>query len=269
VWAAIWRLIGPFHRWVHDPVRRYWAFPMVIAIAAFLLGPMLFGGAIDLAIARLLRSLVFGGDIRRELETLQQWGAAGSIVIASIVIWQMDRRRRLRLLDWYAALLVLIPIVTLMKMLIGRPRPRSGLLVDGATTRELATLQNPGTVIEFPGEVLWPWGAWPIDGVGVVHSWEVWKDISSDLWSMPSSHTAYAVAMSVFIALTYPRLRALAIAMGVIVGLSRVILTAHYPSDVVVGACVGYAVAYPGVRFRWGRRALKAMRRQRGRRGVH
>jgi len=262
-WAAIWRVVGPFHRWVHHPVRRYWAFPLVIAIAAFILGPMLFAGAIDLAIARALRSLVFGGDIRRELETLQQWGAAGSIVIASVVVWRMDPRRRLRLLDWLASLLVLIPVVTAMKMLIGRVRPGAGILVEGATTLEYASLRHPGTMIEYPGELLWPWGAWPLEGKGVVHAWEFWRGISSDLWSMPSSHTAYAVAMSVFIGLTYPRLRALAIVMAVIVGLSRVILNAHYPSDVVVGACIGYAIAWPCVRFRWGRRVLKGLRRRR------
>lgn len=254
--AGIWRVVGPPHRWVHDPARRFWAFPLVIALAAIIVGPMLFGGAIDMTIARLMRALVTGGDIRRELETLQQWGAAGSIAIASIVIWRVDLVRRVRLLDWFAAMIVLFPVINLMKMLIGRPRP--GAAITAAD----------GTVFEYPGELLWPWGAWPLKDKGVVHAWEIWRDISSDLWSLPSSHTAFAVAMSVFIGTTYPRLRALAIAMAIIVGVARVVLGAHYPADVVVGACVGYAVATGAMRFRWGRRTLKALRRRRAS-GIH
>ena len=255
--AAVAITIHPFLAWVGAPERRHWAIPLVIGVAAFLLGPMLFGGAIDLAIFDLARSPHIGGDIRRELETLQQWGAVGSVVIASVIIWQVDPRRRRRLLDFYAAMLVLTLVVNAMKLLIGRPRPRAGVL--GAD----------GELIRFPGEVLWPWGAWPIEGHGVRHAWEFWAGISSDLWSMPSSHTSAAVAMSVFVAMVYPRLRGLAIVMAAIVGSARVILGAHYPSDVVVGACVGYAVAYPAIRGRWGQRALAGLRRQGRTKGVH
>lgn len=253
--AAISRTMRPPLRWVTEESRRHWALPLTIGLAAFLLGPVLFGGRLDLWLARLLRSDVIGGDIRRELETFQQWGAFGSIVVAVVIIWQVDPRRRRRLLDWLAALLVLVPMVTVMKLVIGRPRPRAGLL------------DASGVRIEFPGELLWPWGAWPLEGKGVRHAWEFWAGISSDLWSMPSSHTAYAMAMSVFIGLVYPRLRGLAIVMVVIVGVARVVLGAHYPSDVVVGGCLGYAIAWPAVRGRWGQRAARRLfGRSRGRR---
>jgi membrane-associated phospholipid phosphatase len=268
--AGLGAVVRPAIDWTCAPTRRHWALPLAIGVVAFLLGPILFGGAIDLFLARLARTESLGGDPRRELETLQQWGALGSIVIASVIIWRMDRRRAGRLLDWFAALLMLIPIVTLMKMLIGRPRPRAGIPIQGASDGPLlSTITHPGQLHDFPGEILWPWGAWPIPGHGVRHAWEIGAGISSDLWSMPSSHTAYAVAMSVFISLVYPRLRVLAIVMATIVGAARVILGAHYPSDVVVGACVGYAVAYPCIRHRWGSRALRLLRRQTPAPGVH
>jgi undecaprenyl-diphosphatase len=56
---------------------------------------------------------------------------------------------------------------------------------------------------------------------------------------MPSGHSTSAFAAAVAIGALFPRARiALWIYAGII-GLSRVILTAHHPSDVIAGAVVG------------------------------
>jgi undecaprenyl-diphosphatase len=73
---------------------------------------------------------------------------------------------------------------------------------------------------------------------------------------MPSSHTAFAVVMSVFLAALYPRLKWFAAAMALLVGLLRVHFGGHWPSDVVVGAAIGYAIARACVRGMWGVRLL-------------
>jgi len=132
--------------------------------------------------------------------------------------------------------LALTAAVTLpMKMFVGRPRPK----------------------FEDPAILLGPWGAYPVDAeVGVRHAWETSAAITADLWSMPSSHTAYAVAMSVFLALVYPRLRPLALAMAVLVGCTRVLLGKHYPSDALVGAAIGLGCCWLAVRGYWGTRLL-------------
>lgn len=183
---------------------------------------------IDGAVARWCRSLRIGGDVRRELEALQQYGAVSSLVIVSAVIWSLDRARRRRLADLALGVLAAGVAVSLAKVLFGRPRPEHS----------------------DPLCFLGPFGQYPLDVRGpdgttqtvLRHSWEFWRGISSDLWSMPSSHTAYAVVLSVFLAGLYPRLRVLAVALACLVGLCRVLFGAHYPSDVIAGAAVGLAV---------------------------
>ncbi|USN99562.1 MAG: phosphatase PAP2 family protein [Phycisphaeraceae bacterium] len=182
-----------------------------------------FDGPISQAAAN-LRDHVVGGDIKRELESLQQYGQGAITLLVAWAIWLGDPGKRRRLLDWLLAVALAAVVTMPMKMLIGRPRPK----------------------FDDPGYFLGPFGAYPLGhDVGVRHAWEFWAGISSDLWSMPSSHTVYAVVMSVFLASVYPRLRPLAVLMAVVVGVSRVLFGAHYPSDVLVGAALGLAVAAP------------------------
>lgn len=208
--------------------------PMVCLIAA--LGVFWLDGPLS----RWIRSLggLMRGDVHRELETLQQYGALGSVVIIAIVIWKLDPGKRERLWDWLVAMLATAAVVVPMKMLVGRPRPEFG----------------------DPFTLLGPTGAYTIHAEdGPKHAWEVWGGISSDLWSMPSSHTAYAVVLSVFLAVCYPKLRGLAWAMVWIVGACRVLFGAHYPSDVLVGAAVAWVVSVPIVQGGLGRKWIGAM----------
>jgi membrane-associated phospholipid phosphatase len=61
--------------------------------------------------------------------------------------------------------------------------------------------------------------------------------------SMPSGHTTTAFAALVAIGAIFPQARALMWIYAVLIGLSRVIITAHHPSDVIAGAIVGAAGA--------------------------
>jgi len=62
---------------------------------------------------------------------------------------------------------------------------------------------------------------------------------TSSYWSMPSGHSSTAFALGVSLALLYPRYRFIWLGLAVLVALSRVVLTKHYPSDVVVGSFIG------------------------------
>jgi len=57
--------------------------------------------------------------------------------------------------------------------------------------------------------------------------------------SFPSGHTATAFAALVAIGAIFPQARALLWIYAILIGLSRVVITAHYPSDVIGGAIVG------------------------------
>ncbi len=67
--------------------------------------------------------------------------------------------------------------------------------------------------------------------------------------SFPSGHSTTAGAAIVVGALVFPRLRVPIMLAGLLIGLSRVGVGAHYPSDVVAGLCVGAGFAYVTARF--------------------
>lgn len=63
--------------------------------------------------------------------------------------------------------------------------------------------------------------------------------------SMPSGHAARAFAMATLIALgTRLRWGALALALAALIGLSRIYLGLHWPSDVLAGALLGTVLAF-------------------------
>lgn len=205
-----------------SPPRFGWKGMLIVLGVAGLLIPM---DAMIAHGARWARGHV-GGDIRRELEMLQQYGAIGSLVIVAAIVWLADPKRRERLADLAAVAAINALTLLFLKMAIGRPRPR--FLPD-----------DPGAATTF----LTPFGTYSLGDPPVErHAWEVWGGISSHLWSMPSNHTAAATVLSVWLMTVYPRLRPLAWAMIGVVAFARVFLGAHYASDVVVGAGVGLLV---------------------------
>jgi len=64
-----------------------------------------------------------------------------------------------------------------------------------------------------------------------------------DRFSFPSGHTLHAVAFSGITLAYYPMLFWLLTPFAVMVGMSRVILGLHYPSDVLAGAVIGASIS--------------------------
>jgi undecaprenyl-diphosphatase len=64
-----------------------------------------------------------------------------------------------------------------------------------------------------------------------------------DYFSFPSGHTLHAVAFSGVALAYYPILTGLLIPFTVMIGMSRVILGLHYPSDVIAGALIGASIS--------------------------
>jgi membrane-associated phospholipid phosphatase len=194
-----------------------WIWGPILLVAAAVVFPF------DGWIARSVESLEDGlpGDVVRELEALQQFGQGAWIVLVAAALVSLQPWRARRLLDLAAAALMTSLIGLGLKMLIGRPRP----------------------TFDEPLVLLGPFRRYVVsEEAGLRHAWELWAPISSDLWSMPSSHTASAMAVGAFVARMQPRLTLLMVVLVSIVAIARVLLGAHYPSDVLVGASVGWMV---------------------------
>lgn len=65
-----------------------------------------------------------------------------------------------------------------------------------------------------------------------------------DLYSFPSGHTMNAVNFAILFGYFFPPLAWILTPFAVLIALSRVILGMHYPTDVMVGAVLGAALAW-------------------------
>lgn len=61
----------------------------------------------------------------------------------------------------------------------------------------------------------------------------------SDKFSLPSGHSAGAFLMAALISFYYPGFAGIAYILASLVGLSRVMLGVHYPTDILAGAVLG------------------------------
>jgi undecaprenyl-diphosphatase len=64
-----------------------------------------------------------------------------------------------------------------------------------------------------------------------------------DEFSFPSGHTLHAISFSIVALAHYPWLAPLLLPFSICVGLSRVVLGLHYPSDVVAATAIGALLA--------------------------
>jgi undecaprenyl-diphosphatase len=70
------------------------------------------------------------------------------------------------------------------------------------------------------------------------------KKIGIDEYSFPSGHTTAAFSMAVTTSLFYPNVAAAVIFLASCVGISRIYIGVHYPTDVLAGTFIGSATSY-------------------------
>lgn len=116
-----------------------------------------------------------------------------------------DPRRARQALFVFVTMAAATLPVSLLKILIGRARPR----------------------LLFRDEIH---GFWPFR-------------LEYDYWSLPSGHTATAVALAMALYFLWPRYGLLYLGAALLVAMSRVIITTHYFADVVAGAYVAFVGA--------------------------
>lgn len=178
-----------------------------------------------------------GGDLVREMEFVQQFGAVTSMVIAGVVILLLDPAKRRGVFQLAIALAINGVVGHVLKVFFGRPRPR--VLFDN----------TPQEGFESPMHFAFAWSKYPlprtVDGNAsylMAHSWEWWNGIGSNLASFPSGHAMASACAATCLAHLYPRLSPLVFTLAVVVAVCRVAFGAHYPSDVIFGSVTGYVI---------------------------
>lgn len=139
------------------------------------------------------------------------------------------------LVSWYTQLgnAGLMWIVLSLAMLCWRPTRRAGAL---ALTAMVLGLLITNMTIKPLVERARPWLDWPI--IPLV--------VENDPNSFPSGHTcaAFAAGLSWARALPERWMRTLSVVLAVCMGLSRLYVGVHYPTDVLAGALVGALCAW-------------------------
>jgi undecaprenyl-diphosphatase len=145
------------------------------------------------------------GALTALMSLLSAWWVKGVVIAALGAV--ADLRRRPRAVPWTAALATIALLAASLA---------SGLLKD-AFDRVRPALAEPGVTAlgPIPGDP-----------------------------AMPSGHAATAAAAAAVVALLHPRLRLPLIALVAAIGLSRVYLGVHYPSDVLAGLALGAGLAW-------------------------
>ncbi|MGV8982938.1 phosphatase PAP2 family protein [Clostridium sp.] len=75
------------------------------------------------------------------------------------------------------------------------------------------------------------------------------RKIGIDKYSFPSGHTTGAFSLAVIIALYFPIFGFITIPLACCVGISRMYIGVHYPTDVIVGAFIGITCSFLTYRF--------------------
>jgi undecaprenyl-diphosphatase len=136
------------------------------------------------------------------LPWLTYLGSHYAFVLFIILSWAITRQRKVLR---YLVLLYAIQSAAIysLKFLIQRQRPFLFL--------EMASKLSKG-----PGEILDP--------------------------SFPSAHTAFSFMMATLLAAWFPRYRIIFFIIAVFISWTRIYLGVHYPTDVIVGAVLGYGI---------------------------
>lgn len=143
-----------------------------------------------------------GGDIRREIAMLEQFGQWVSSVVIVACVFFVDKQGRRKALAIAIGCFATVLVCYLMKDCIGRTRP--GV---------------------FAGEP----GGWMLGGPAVGFT------KGSAYGSFPSAHTTGAFALATGLSWFYPRGRAIFFGLATFTAGMRVIVAMHYISDVAAG----------------------------------
>lgn len=176
--------------------------------------------AIDLPVSR-ERAQIASLAVYRQLWMLPElFGDGMGVLLIALCIYLVDAARRPYLSRILACAYGSGMATNAIKVLVARSRPRA---------LDLASYDS--VFSSFLGLRWWP---------GNKTDMSIWD---SAYHSFPSAHAATAVGFAAGIVWLYPRARIAVAVLAAAVALQRVVVGAHFLSDTLVGAAVGYVVA--------------------------
>jgi len=153
------------------------------------------------------------GTVHDLLFLAETFGTTLGAIIVTLLVLELDWHKRIRLFRYFGAILSVSLVSNLIKLFVIRYRPRG---IDFASPESIAQLN----VLSI--------------------DWMPWTSaIKSVEGSFPSGHTAMAFAAFVVLAFLYPQGKRIFLILAIFVGVQRIVVSAHFPSDVIAGAMVG------------------------------
>lgn len=188
--------------------------PLRTIVPAALVLAALCALSVDVAIAQACREGHYPKFVMDVLNKVEPFGhgIGVAIVIATVAILDTERRH------WAPALCAAGALsggltANVIKLMIARTRPRN---------------------FSFASANVWQ----------TFDSWLPLGSGGSAAQSFPSAHTATAMGFAIALAAIYPRGRWWFFTLAGLVGMHRVQSSAHFPSDVLAGAAVGWVMGH-------------------------
>ena len=186
----------------------YWAAATLAVLTwpAFLL---------DLPVARLSVGGLASGDLRRVLTWSEVFGHGLGVAIIAATILVLDPSRRRQIPRILASAYLAGLLANAAKLVVARMRPRCFSFHGGVADTFVGWLPLIfGTGVDVP--------------------------YGSSIQSFPSGHVATAVGFAVALSRVYPRGRWLFSFLALFAALQRIDVGAHYVSDTVAAAAIGF-----------------------------
>lgn len=200
-----------------DSPRPFWQH-IAIGIALLVVAAVL--ARFDVNIVNAADPAEWPGDLKRMFQLSELFAHGFGIILIVYGIWHLTPEKRTYIPRLISC--AVFPAITahIIKLFVARSRP--------------TTFLDESLMPQWPASADVTWL-----GAGSEVAWNVQYATQS----FPSAHAALVCGMAIGLSFIYPRGRMLFTVVALIASVQRVIFFAHWPSDIAVGASLGFLIA--------------------------